>query len=76
VGEQTVNPAEFLYLMAQEYAAIAQDGPAPVTLRSISALPLAVIQNHKADPLTKLQFWTYKPAVFAACCSTTRVAGE
>lgn len=68
VGEQTVNPAEFLYLMAQEYEAIAQEGPAPVTLRSISALPLAVIQNHKADPLTKLQFWTYKPAVFTACC--------
>ncbi len=76
VGSQTVNPAEFLYLMAQEYAAIAQDGPAPVTLRPISTLPLAVIQNHKADPLTKLQFWTYKPAIFAACCSTTRAAGE
>ena len=50
--------------MAQEYAAVAQGAPAPVTLRSVYALPLAVIQNHKADPLTKLQFWTYKPAIF------------
>jgi len=64
VGSQTVNPAEFLYLMAQEYAAVAQGTTAPVTLRSISALPLATIQNFRADPLTKLQFWTYKPAVF------------
>ncbi len=64
VGEQSVDPAEFLYLMAQEYAAIAQGGPAPVTLRSISALPLATTQNFRADPLTKLQFWTYKPAIF------------
>ena len=60
----TVNPAEFLYLMAQEYTAINQGAPAPVTLGSISALPLATTQNFKADPLTKLQFWTYKPAVF------------
>ena len=65
VGSQTINPAEFLYLMAQEYVAIAQGAPSPVTLRSVYALPLAVIQNHKADSLTKLQFWTYKPAVFA-----------
>jgi len=65
VGSQTVNPAEFLYLMAQEYVAIARGGPAAVTLRSIHVLPLAVTQNRKADPLTKLQFWTFKPAVFA-----------
>jgi hypothetical protein len=32
VGSQTANPAEFLYLMVQEYMAIAQGGPAPVTL--------------------------------------------
>jgi hypothetical protein len=61
----SVNPAEFLHLMAQEYVAIAESGPAPVTLRSISLLPLPVIQNRKADPLTKLQFWTYKPAIVA-----------
>jgi len=64
VGSQTINPAEFLYLMAQEYAAVAHGAMAPVTLRSISALPLTTAQNFKADPLTKLQFWTYKPAVF------------
>ncbi|MFQ5344153.1 MAG: hypothetical protein ACE5F6_21635, partial [Anaerolineae bacterium] len=66
VGDQTVNPAAFLYLMAQEYAAIAQSGPASVTLAPINTLPVAVIQNQEADPLTKLQFWTYKPAVFAS----------
>ena len=37
-----------------------------MTLRPINVLPLAVLQNQKADPLTKLQFWTFKPAVFAA----------
>ncbi len=68
VGGQTLNTAEFLYLMAQEYTAITQGAPGPISLSSISALPLTVIQNHKADPLTKLQFWTYKPAVFDACC--------
>ncbi|MFQ6057708.1 MAG: hypothetical protein ACE5MB_02355, partial [Anaerolineae bacterium] len=65
VGSRIVNPAEFLYLMAQEYVAVMGGGPAPVALRPISTLPLAVIQNDLADPLTKLQFWTYKPAVFA-----------
>ncbi|MFQ5595504.1 MAG: PQQ-binding-like beta-propeller repeat protein, partial [Anaerolineae bacterium] len=64
VGSQALNPAEVLYLMAQEYVALVQGGPAPVTLRPMSTLPLAVTQNQEADPLTKLQFWTYKPAVF------------
>ena len=58
VGDQTINPAEFLYLMAQAYLAIAGGGLAPVTLRPVSTLPEAVVQNPKADPLTKLQFWT------------------
>ena len=66
VGDQTANPAEFLYLMAYEYAAIAQGAPSPVTLRAVNTLPLSVTQNQEADPLTKLQFWTFKPAVFAA----------
>jgi len=65
VGGQTANPAEFLYLMAQEYLAVAGGAPASVTLRPVSPLPQAVIQNPLADPLTKLQFWTYKPALFA-----------
>jgi hypothetical protein len=64
VGGQTVNPAEFLYLMAQEYVAVVQSGPAPVALQPISTLPLSVTQNQEADPLTRLQFWTFKPAVF------------
>jgi hypothetical protein len=66
VGDWTVNPAEFLYLMAQEYVAIGRGGPSAVTLRPIGTLPEAVTQNRKADPLTKLQFWTFKPAVFGA----------
>jgi hypothetical protein len=52
VGNQTVNPAEFLYVMAQEYQAIAQGAPAPVTLRSINVLPQSVVQNRRADALT------------------------
>ncbi|MBS1251249.1 MAG: hypothetical protein MAG451_00280 [Anaerolineales bacterium] len=65
IAGQTVNPAEFLYLMAQEVVTIAGGGPAPVALRPVHALPLAVTQNQKTDPLTKLQFWTYKPALFS-----------
>ena len=65
VGDFTVNPAEFLYLMAQEVLALAGSGPASVSLRPMSLLPLSVLENEQADPLTKLQFWTYKPAVFA-----------
>jgi hypothetical protein len=64
IGDYTVNPAEFLYLMAQEYVALSASGPTSVALRSMSLLPLPVIQNEEADPLTKLQFWTYKPALF------------
>jgi len=64
VGNYTLNPAEFLYLMAQEYLALPETGEAAVLLRPISLLPLSVTQNEEADPLTKLQFWTYKPAVF------------
>ncbi|MFQ6091466.1 MAG: dockerin type I repeat-containing protein [bacterium] len=66
VGGQTVNPAEFLDLMAQEYVALTEGGPAPVALRSVDLLPQAVTENDRADLLTKLQFWTYKPAIFAA----------
>jgi hypothetical protein len=65
VGDYRVNPAEFLYLMAQEYVALWESGPTSVALQAMSLLPLSVIQNEKADPLTKLQFWTFKPALFA-----------
>jgi len=67
VGDFRVNPAEFLYLMAQEALALAGSGPAsaPVALRPLSLLPLSIFENEQADPLTKLQFWTYKPAVFS-----------
>ena len=49
--------------------AVAQGVPAPAILRPISTLPLAVTQNQEADPLTKLQFWTYKPVVFTTAAS-------
>lgn len=66
VDDHNVNSAEFLYLMAQEYVACTEGMPVSVTLRPIGLLPLSVVENQEADPLTRLQFWTYKPAVFAA----------
>jgi len=65
VGDFRVNPAEFLYLIAQEALALAGSGPAPAALRPLSLLPLSVVEDEQADPLTKLQFWTYNPAVFS-----------
>ena len=69
VGQQEMNPAEFLYLMCRTYQCL-KKRPAsagePKDLGSDQALPITLLppevrQNKKADDLTKLQFWTYKP---------------
>ncbi|MEW6142221.1 MAG: hypothetical protein AB1597_03565 [Chloroflexota bacterium] len=62
VGSLETNPAEFLYAMAQTITAIAKTGkPALIPLHALDALPNNVRQNSLADPLTRLQFWTFKP---------------
>ena len=62
VGNLKLNPAEFLFAMAQTVTAITQTGkPAPLSLHAIEQLPRGVRENKLADPLTKLQFWTFKP---------------
>lgn len=58
VGGRKLGPAEFLDLMAQAYPGIEPQ------LRPVSPVPRSVGPTHKADPLTKLQFWTYKPVVW------------
>jgi len=65
VNQQVVNPAEFLYLMAQAYETLTQGRTHSVSLRAIQPLPSPVMENQEADPLTKLQFWTFKPAIYA-----------
>ncbi len=62
VGNLKLNPAEFLLAMAQTLTAIAQTGkPMPLSLHAVDQLPRSVRENRLADPLTKLQFWTFKP---------------
>jgi hypothetical protein len=62
VGNLKLNPAEFLFAMAQTLTAIAQTGkPTPLSLHAVDLLPRSVRENRLADPLTKLQFWTFKP---------------
>jgi hypothetical protein len=62
VGRHDLNPAEFLLAMGQTILAIAKAGkPEPVSLHAVDLLPPAVRENRLADPLTKLQFWTFKP---------------
>lgn len=57
-----LNPAEFLLAMARTVVTIGEDGkPMPLSLHAVDVLPDSVRQNRKADPLTRLQFWTYKP---------------
>lgn len=58
-----INAAEFLFLMAQEIVMIDKYGTLKgVFLESLGILPPQVEINQKARDLTKLQFWTYKPA--------------
>ncbi len=62
VGNLKLNPAEFLFAMAQTITAITQTGkPAPLSLHVVDPLPRRMRENKLADPLTKLQFWTFKP---------------
>jgi hypothetical protein len=70
-AEVEINASEHLYLMAKEYLGLLSGSPASVELFKISMLSKTVEairsdpndpQNRQADPLTKQQFWTFKPA--------------
>lgn len=63
VGGRDINPATFLRLMASTIGNIASSGQ-PGVLQSgpgLNVLPIGAQRNILADPLTKLQFWTFKP---------------
>lgn len=61
-GDLKLNSAEFLLAMAQTINAVAKSGiPMPLSLHAVDLLPRSVRENRLADPLTKLQFWTFKP---------------
>jgi len=68
---EPINPAEFLYMMAQEEAILKKEGkPAPVIYAEAPFLPKQAIGNHTRSftvnekPMwyALLQLWTYKPA--------------
>ena len=62
VGDLSLNPAEFLWAMASTLTAIHKTGkPSSLFLHAVDALPASGRENRLADPLTQLQFWTYKP---------------
>lgn len=58
-----INPAEWLYLAAKVYLQLA-GGKAngSISLFAVSLYAPQAQANPKADKLTKLQFWTFKPA--------------
>lgn len=63
VSGRHMNPATFLRLMASAVANIGSSGQ-PGAFRAgleLSVLPIGAKKNTLADPLTKLQFWTFKP---------------
>ncbi len=66
VGRLTLNAAEYLHFASRVLVALAEgkrlDEISPLRLHSVNLLPEEVEANPKACPLTKLQFWTYKPA--------------
>jgi len=66
-----INASEHLYLMAKEFLSLLSGSPAPVEVFPISMISKNVeaIRSDpndprvgRADPLTKQQFWTFKPA--------------
>lgn len=63
VGSLKLNPAEFLVLMAKELFSLSQENKLEdIELHSVEMIPEGVLENQKADKLTKLQSWTFKPA--------------
>lgn len=66
-----INASEHLYLMAKEFLALLSGSKAPIEVFKISMVSKNVeaIRSEpsdprlrRADPLTKQQFWTFKPA--------------
>ena len=62
VGNWVLNPAEFLVVMAETFLKLDQDANfIKIPMRAMDVLPTGVREFSKADALTKLQFWTFKP---------------
>lgn len=62
VAGKKMNAAEFLVAMAKEYLFLAGDGKRKnVEIEPLELIPRSARSNSKADPLTQLQFWTFKP---------------
>ncbi len=66
-----VNASEHLYLLAKEFSHLLAGNPQSVEVLSIRLVSKNIEAIHtnpadsregQADPLTKLQFWTFKPA--------------
>lgn len=68
VGNQKLNAAEYVHLLARVYKNIqAGDTTVMFPLYHINVLPTEVATNIAIpDTLTKLQFWTYKPVRWKA----------
>lgn len=63
IASKAINPAEWLYLAAKVYLKLQRgETNGDLSLFSVSLYASQVQTNAKADRLTKLQFWTYKPA--------------
>ena len=62
VGNWELNPAEFIAVMAGTLIVLNKgEKSEDLFLHSVELLPEGVRENRQADPLTKLQFWTFKP---------------
>ncbi len=66
-----INASEHLYLMAKEFLSLLSGNPTPIEIFKISMISRNVeairppdpdSPRGRADPLTKQQFWTFKPA--------------
>ncbi len=76
---QQVNASEFLYVMAGEFRAIVENQklgnvqvqPMGTVHRSIADMRPQGLRK-MADPLTKLQFWTFKPARYTTAADASK----
>ena len=64
IDGSVVNPAEFLYLASRVIQAEGEGAQTECDSPPVNILPAQVQNMTCADVLTKLQFWTYKPADF------------
>jgi len=78
VGDQKLNAAEYLHLLARAYRNIqAGDTTSAFRLYQINILPTEIARNNAIpDTLTKLQFWTYKPVRWKEQTTAVESANE